>query len=156
MHIRNCFAFLAALAALPSHAADKLTVPQLIEMAHKNSRDFAGALRALLGDDKIAKGTAFAGEGADFIWAVETDSRPAMFVDDRAAGSMQRVGETNLWFYIGELKTGTAHSFYYTANGARIGGSHDVPAYGPDSYPKPGAPEGKLWEKIVHTSKIYE
>src|SRR5579863_5573816 len=156
MHIRNCFAILATLAALPSFAADKLTVPQLIEMAHKNSPDFAGALRASLGEEKIAKGTAFAGEGADFVWAVEADSRPAMFVDDRAAGPLERVGETKLWFYIGGLNTGTAHSFFYTLNGARMGGSHDVPAYGPDSYPKPGVPEGKLSDKIVHTSKIYD
>ncbi len=48
------------------------------------------------------------------------------------------------------------HGFYYTVNGARTGGSTDVPAYGPDSYPKPGVPQGTLSDKIVHTSKIYD
>ncbi len=69
---------------------------------------------------------------------------------------MQRAGKTNLWFHTGKLRTGAAHSFFYKVNGSVIGGSHDVAAYGPDSYPKPGVPQGKLSEKIVHTSKIYE
>jgi len=37
-----------------------------------------------------------------------------------------------------------------------VGGKTDVAAYGPDSYLQPGVPEGKLSEKMVHTSKIYE
>jgi Enterochelin esterase and related enzymes len=31
-----------------------------------------------------------------------------------------------------------------------------VPAYGPDSYEKPGVPKGTISEKLVHTSKIYD
>src|SRR5690242_13042720 len=130
MSIRTSIALGAALAAFPLHAADKLTAPQLIEMARSQSRDLADALRATLGDDKIAKGTAFAGERADFIWAIESDARPELFVDDRPAGPMTRAGESHLWFSIGNLQTGTVHDFYYVINGARTGGSHDVPAYG--------------------------
>jgi len=53
------------------------------------------------------------------------------------------------------LKTGTSHNFYYMVDGHKIGGLTDVPAFGPDSYAKPGVPQGKLSEKMVHTSKIY-
>lgn len=156
MSIRTCSAFLVAIAILPSHAAVKLTAPQLIEMARTRPGDLADALRASLGEEKIAKGVAFSGEGPDFIWAIESDTRPALYVDDRAAGPMTRAGTTNLWFYTGKLETGTVHGFYYMVNGARTGGSTDIAAYGRDSYQQPGVPNGTLSEKIVHTSKIYD
>jgi len=41
-------------------------------------------------------------------------------------------------------------------DGQRVGGKSDVAAFGPDSYEHTGVPPGKLSEKIVHSSKIYE
>jgi len=152
MPTRLCFLLL--IPAL--WAADKLTAPQLIEMAHHRSPGIEDALRASLGDDKIKKGTGFAGEGADFIFAFESESQPLLYLDDHEASPMTRAGNGNLWFQIGNLQVGTVHSFYYILNGARTGGSADVAAYGPDSYPKPGVPQGTLSEQIVHTSKIYD
>ena len=69
---------------------------------------------------------------------------------------MQRIAGSNLWFQVARLATGTSHRFHYMAGGARMGGLNDIPAYTPDSYGKPGVPQGKLSEKMVHTSKIYE
>jgi enterochelin esterase family protein len=69
---------------------------------------------------------------------------------------MNRVRKTNLWFHTATLRPGTVHGFYYIVNGENTGGSTDVAAYGPDSYPKPGVPQGTLSDKIVHTSKIYD
>jgi enterochelin esterase-like enzyme len=140
----------------PAYAADPLPAPRLIELARKKPHDFADAARASLGDEKIKKGTAFAGEGPDFIWAFESDARPTLYVDGRAAGLMTRAGKSNLWYSIGKLQTGAVHGFYYEVNSARTGGSTDVPAYGPDSYLKPGVPQGTLSDKVVHTSKIYD
>ncbi|HKW99656.1 MAG TPA: alpha/beta hydrolase-fold protein [Bryobacteraceae bacterium] len=155
MLIRTSIALVVAVAAIPLHAAEKLTATELIALAHKKSRELPDALRSTLGQDKISKGTAFAGEGPDFIWAIESDRRPDIYLDGRAAGPMTRAGKSNLWFYPGKLGTGTAHGFYYMIQGTRTGGSTDVPAYGPDSYPKKGVAEGVLSDKIVHTSKIY-
>ncbi len=137
-------------------AADKPTIAQLFELARHLSQDLDPALRAALGDDKIKKGTAFAGEGSDFIFAIESDSRPELYVDDRSGAPMARTTPTGLWFQTITLRTGTAHSFYYIVNGEHVGGSTDVPAYGPDSYPQPGVPQGTLSDKIVHTSKIFD
>jgi enterochelin esterase family protein len=145
-----------AFTTLAAQAADKLTTPQLIELARQKSHTLADALGASLGEEKLKKGTAFAGEGSDFIWAVESEARPEIYIDDRAGGPMTRAGKSNLWYHTGTLQPGTVHGFYYLVNGARTGGSTDVPAYGPDSYPKPGVPQGTLSEKIVHTSKIYD
>src|SRR5579862_833402 len=130
----SAYAFLAAATAF---AADRLTTPQLIEMAHHPSAGFEEALRTTLGDDKIKKGTAFAGEGAEFLFAVEAATRPELFVDDQTGAGMQRIGQTSLWFQTATLRPGTVHGFHYEVNGVRTGGSTDVAAYGPDSYPRP-------------------
>jgi enterochelin esterase-like enzyme len=68
---------------------------------------------------------------------------------------MKRAGAKGPWTYSGKLKIGTSHSFYYMVDGQRVGGQTDVPAYGPDSATHPGVPQGRLSEKMVHTSKIY-
>jgi len=146
----------ALLAVAVTFAADRPSVPQLIEMARHRSAGLEEPLRAALGDEKIKKGTAFAGEGGDFIFALEAGAQPTLFVDDQAGAAMDRAGNTNLWFQTATLRTGTVHGFYYAVNGARTGGSTDVAAYGPDSYPKPGVLQGTLSDKIVHTSKIYD
>jgi enterochelin esterase family protein len=148
---RLCFALWIPLAAF---AADAPTTPQLLEMARHHPQGLDEALRTTLGDDKIKKGTAFAGEGPDFIFAFESETQPALFVDDQPARPMTRAA--NLWFQTATLRPGTVHGFYYMVNGVRTGGSTDVAAYGPDSYPKPGVPQGILSDKIVHTSKIYD
>jgi len=98
-----------------------------------------------------------AGEGPSFLWAVETDTAPALYIDDQPApGKMRRLNGTRTWWYLGPLRTGASHRFHYMAAGGRFGGGNDIPAYTPDSYQKPGVPEGKLSERILHTSRIYE
>ena len=150
------FVVFAAFACSLS-AAEKLSVPQLLELSRKpDNAAFAESLRATLGDAAIRKGTAVAGQGADFIWAVESDQKPEIFIDDQPAVNMQRAGKSSLWFHTGKLRTGAAHGFFYKVNGTTMGGSHDVAAYGPESYSMPGVPQGKLSEKMVHTGKIYE
>ncbi|MGH9664805.1 MAG: alpha/beta hydrolase, partial [Bryobacteraceae bacterium] len=58
--------------------------------------------------------------------------------------------------YTTQLATGTSHAFVYSIGGAKVGGRTDIPAYLPDSYQQPGVPEGKLSDKLIHTSKIYD
>ena len=104
--------------------------------------------------DDIKKGVAVLGEAGDFLWAFESAKQPVLFVDGQQMGPMKRAG-AGPWTFSGKLKTGTSHSFYYMVDGQKVGGLTDVPAFGPDSYAKPGVPQGKLSEKMVHTSKIY-
>ncbi len=139
-------------------AAQKVPVPRLLEMARSepNSTRFREALVATLGEAEIQKGAAVAGEGPDFIWAYLSGKHPSLFVDDLPLGTMRLITGTKIWFHAGRLGTGTSHRFHYVVDGARAGGRNDVAAYGPDSYPKPGVGQGKITEKMVHTSKIYE
>ncbi|MGH9722081.1 MAG: alpha/beta hydrolase [Bryobacteraceae bacterium] len=76
-------------------------------------------------------------------------------IDDQAGGRMNRVEATNLWYQQASVKTGATHNFHYMRGGERFGGRMDVAAFGPYSYPKSGVPQGRLSEKMGHTSKIY-
>jgi enterochelin esterase-like enzyme len=155
MNMRTCSALLIFAAAMTASAAEKLSLPELIRLSRSKSAQFREALVASLGDAQIRKGAAVLGEGPDFIWAVESEKTPILYVDRGEAGPMTRL-EGNLWYHTGQLPTGTSHAFYYMIAGERFGGSFDVPAFGPDSYEHPGVPRGKLSDKMVHTSKIYD
>ncbi len=109
-----------------------------------------------MSEGDIKKGTAVVSEGPNFLWAVEADKQPILFVDDQRTGALKRASKSSVWIYSGKLQTGTSHSFYYLIDGKRFGGSTDIHAYGPLSYLQPGVPKGKLSEKMVHTSRLYE
>ncbi|MBX5494971.1 MAG: esterase [Bryobacteraceae bacterium] len=147
--------FLAAVSAL---AADAPPVRALLEMARNkpHTAEFRNAASAAMGEDNIKKGVAVIGELADFLWVVEAEKQPTLYVDDEPRGVLRRSKGSNLWFTTGKLKQGTSHKFHYVIDGKLFGGRNDVPAYLPESYQQPGVPEGKLSEKLVHTSKIYE
>lgn len=138
-------------------AAEKLNATQLIELAKANGPGLGEAITSSLDAKALKEGKAWAGRGADFFFATEADAEPQLFTDDAAGPKMKSVTGTKLWFAAARIETvGKVHSFYYLADGKRFGGSMDVPAFTADSYPQSGVPTGKLSEKIVHTSKIYD
>ena len=133
--------------------AEKVPVDKLIEMAKARSADLEQALKDALGADAIQKGTAVDGVGKDFVWAVAAASQPQLKIDYAEPVAAWKAG--SLWVYQGEVKTGMAHRFNWIVDGKPFGGKNDVAAYGPDSYPHPGVPEGKLTGPIVLESRIY-
>lgn len=132
--------FLLLLAAWMS-PVQEITLPQLIET---------------LGEANIQKGTAVKGRGENFLWAIESATRPELLIDDAPGPAMIQIEGTSVWYATGKLATDTSHGFVYKVDGKPFGGRKDVPAYGEESYLKPGVPTGQLSEKLVHTSKIYE
>ena len=160
--LRKCLVAigLSAWAALhPSlgHAMERTAMDQLLAMAKSRSDtpEFREALVKRLGDAPIKSGEAFDSNGPDFIWAVEATAQPTLVVDDQPVGAMRRISGSNLWFHTGQLRVGTSHRFHYLIDGKKFGGSFDMPAYGPLSYTRPGVPQGRISEKLVHTSKLY-
>lgn len=133
--------------------AEKVPVDKLIEMARSHSPGLEQALKDTLGADAIQKGTAVDGVGKDFVWAVAASSAPLLKVDYTEPVAAWKAG--SLWVYQGEMKTGMAHRFLWIVAGKTFGGKQNVPAYGSDSYPHPGIPEGKLTGPIEMESKIY-
>jgi hypothetical protein len=100
----------------------------------------SGARYLPTSSEDIKKGVAVLGEAGDFLWAFESAKQPLLFVDGQQMGPMKRTG-AGPWTFSGKLKTGTSHFFYYMVDGQKVGGLTDVPAFGPDSYAKPGVPQ---------------
>jgi enterochelin esterase-like enzyme len=155
---RGLIAVLTAL-LMPTAAValERRAMDELLVMARTTpaSPEFRAALIKHLGDAQLKTGEAYNSNGPDFIWAVESASQPTIVIDDQPSGAMQRVPGSNLWFHVGQLRVGTGHRFHYLIDGKRFGGSVDVPAYTPDSYARPGVPQGRLSDKLIHTSKLY-
>jgi enterochelin esterase family protein len=132
------------------------TTAELLELARTRSAKLKEALPAALGADNLTKGTAVAAAGPDFLFAVESASEPSLHVNDGAGVKMSPVAGSGLWVAAAKLATGRTHNFHYMVGGKVFGGRNDVAAFGPQSFPRPGVPQGTLHGKFVHTSKIYE
>jgi enterochelin esterase-like enzyme len=135
--------------------AQKPAVEDLSKLAKSPGPEFQAALIAAFGDEALGKGTAVLGNGPNFIWAVRSSTPPQLIVDDELAGVLTRIPGTDMWFRTAQLRTSTTHNFHYIVGGKAFGGKNDVIAYGPYAYERAGVPQGKLSEKLIHTSKIY-
>jgi enterochelin esterase family protein len=141
--------------------AQKMPAPQLAgqlaALAQSSSPALPAAIVSTFKAEDLKSGTAWTGRGSDFFFAVESPSRPILFIDDSPGPEMRQTGGGNLWYAAVQIpQLGRLHSFHYLINGAKFGGRLDVPAFGPLSYLQPGVPSGKLSDKAIHTSKIYD
>jgi enterochelin esterase-like enzyme len=127
------------------------SVPDLVKQARGNPTEF----RKSLGDEALKKGTAWVGNGPDFLFAVEAEKTPALFINDEPGPRMAKGREASIWYATSKLATGRTHNFHYEVDGKRFGGMNDVPAFGPYSYARPEVPEGKLDGKHIHESRLY-
>ncbi|QNI31830.1 esterase [Alloacidobacterium dinghuense] len=138
-------------------AADKLSAPQLIDLAKSDSPQLRGAIQASFEAKNLQDGTAWAGHGPDFFFAVQASSEPSLVIDADSSSPMKHLAGSDLWYATAHVEpVARLHSFHYIVNGAPFGGRLDLPAFGPLSYVQPGVPSGTLSPKIVHTSKIYD
>ncbi len=138
-------------------AAEKQSAQQLIDLAKANSPSLQKAITGTFDAKDLKEGTAWVGHGPDFFFAIETTTTPSLVIDEKPGVPMQQVTGSEIWYAPAHIdQVARLHSFYYTINGTRFGGRPDLPAYGPLSYLQPGVPSGKLSEKIIHTSKIYD
>jgi enterochelin esterase-like enzyme len=133
------------------------TVSQLINLANSASLDLRSAIAGTFESKRLTEGTAWLGHGPDFFFATEAASKPELLIDGAAGPEMRSVSGANLWYAIVRIESvGKLHSFHYLVNRSKFGGSFDLPAFGPESYLKPGVPSGTLSPKIIQTSKIYD
>jgi len=137
--------------------AEKKSALQLIEIARSNSADLRSAVEATFDAKELKEGTAWAGHGSDFFFAMEAASEPTLVIDDSSLPPMRHLVGSDLWYASARIEdTGQLYSFHYLVKGESFGGRLDLPAFGPLSYQQPGVPSGTLSEKIVHSSKIYD
>jgi len=141
----------------PAIVAEKMTAPQLIDLAKSNSANLREAITATFDARDLKEGTAWTGHGPDFFFATQAPSQPSLVIDEAPGPAMQHLAGSDLWYAAARIEpVGRLHSFHYMINGATFGGKLDLPAFGPLSYLQPGVPSGTLSEKIEHTSKIYD
>ena len=150
-------AFLFLILVVSAMCAEKMTAPRLIEAAKSHRAGLAEDVAASFDAKQLKSGAAWLSEGPDFFFAVESASAPALFIDDSPGPAMQKAEASGLWYAVARIDgLGKVHSFHYVVDGARFGGSRDVPAYGPLLYRKAGVPSGTLSEKITHSSRVYD
>src|SRR5579863_4004387 len=157
--LRLPFLFLAVcgLFASPLLTAEKLSATQLIELAKTGSSELGTGVKDTFRSGDLQAGTAWAGQGSQFFFALESEDRPLLVIDDFRPKPMQRFPSSLLWYAVADVEpVGRLHQFHYLVNGATRGGSLDLPAFGPESYLLPHTPTGTLSDKIVHTSKVYD
>jgi enterochelin esterase-like enzyme len=147
---------LSLLICLSALAAEKRSVEELTRLANSQDSRLSEAIAATFDEKDLKDGTAWIGHGSSFFFALETDSQPSLVIDD-APGSQMLRSRANLWYAPAHIEpVDSLHSFHYVIKGVNFGGRLDLPAYGPLSYLQPGVPSGKLSEKMIHTSKIYD
>ena len=123
-------------------AAQQVSTQELLRMARTRAVGLERAVRDTLGADNIQKGTAAAGEMGDFVFAVAAEKGPSLQINYEAPIAAFKAG--SLWVVQTRLNTGTAYKYTWIADGKPIGGSNNLAAFGPDSYSRPGVPQGKL------------
>ncbi len=136
---------------------------ELAQLAKKSpqSAAFREKLMALTKEPERKAGRGWAGYMGDYVFAVDTALTPSFFFDEAPGGKPVRLKGSDTWIVTAKGATGRSHNYYFVVDGkpllaAPLHLPNDVPGYGPLSYEKPGVPQGKLSEKIVHTSAIYD
>ena len=138
-------------------AAEKANASQLAAMAKAADPKLRETITATFEGKDLKEGTAWAGRGADFFFAVESAAKPELVIDEAAGAVMQQIAGSDLWYAAARIEQlGKLHAFHYLINGGKFGGKLDVPAFTPWSYQQPGVPSGTLSTKISHVSKIYD
>jgi enterochelin esterase-like enzyme len=149
------FFFLVLVAS--SFAADKSTAPQLIELAKANSPALHDAIAATFEAKDLKEGTAWAGHGPEFFFAIDSASQPSLLIDGAPGPQLRKLVGSSFWYAPARIdRVGRLHSFHYLIDGKKFGGRLDLPAFGPLSYLQPGVPSGTLSPELTHTSKIYD
>jgi enterochelin esterase family protein len=144
---------LVMLAAGAFAPQQKISTQDLLQLARTRSAGLEQALRDTFPATNIERGTAAVGELGEFVWAVAAEKGPSLQINSEPPIAAFKAG--SLWVVQARLTTGSAYKYTWLVDGKPIGGANNRPAFGPDSYPRPGVPEGKLTGPIEIPSTLY-
>lgn len=126
---------------------------ELIDLARRgpDAPGLAGTITKTLGP---RGGTAVWGQ--DYLFVTAADAPARISLNHAAPAAMRRIPNTDLWMHFVKMRTGVTHAFQYYIEGKPPLPRGDVTGYNPDSYPKAGVPKGKLSDKFVVNSTVYD
>jgi enterochelin esterase family protein len=151
----QCFTLLLLVG--PVFAVQKMSAPELIDLAKSGGNGLGDAITASFDPKDLKDGTAWAGHGSDFFFAIETSTQPMLVIDETPGPAMRQLNGLDLWYAVARIEeVGRLHAFHYLLKSTPFGGKLDLPAFGLISYPQPGVPSGALSAKMMHVSKIYD
>src|SRR5258708_10159440 len=146
--IRSAIFAVAAIAACAQHGAladEKSTATQLVELAKTPGPGLRDAIAATFDAKDLKEGTAWAGHGPDFFFALESTAKPQLLIDATPGPQVQQLAGSSLWYAAARIEQlGKLHSFHYLIDGKQFGGTLDVPAFRPLSYLQPTVPSSTL------------
>src|ERR1700681_3058867 len=90
-------ALLLVCIAVCAIAADRISAPQLIDLARSNSPGLRDAITSSFDAKDLKEGTAWAGRGLDFFFVTQSPSQPSLIIDDAAGPQMQHLAGSDLW-----------------------------------------------------------
>jgi enterochelin esterase family protein len=109
-----------------------MSAPQLIELAKTNAAGLREAIPATFDAKDLNEGTAWAGHGPEFFFAIQTTSQPSLIIDGAPGPAMQHLAGSDFWYAPAHIEpVSRLHAFHYLINGASFGGRFDLPAFGP-------------------------
>lgn len=147
--------FLGLTCAAFTLFAQKPEPTALLKLSAKpQSPEFHKALEAYFTPQQLEKGEAFVTWGPDALFAAKLDKPATISIDGGAPQATKKAGAYAI--ATAKLAPYTSHTYAFLVDGKHFGGRLDVPVFGPEAYPVAGVAEGKLSEKIVHTSKVYD
>jgi enterochelin esterase-like enzyme len=141
-------------------AGQSLPFTEWKQLASRGGKGFEDAAAKAFRAEDIVRGSTVVAEGENFLllWKETTKvAAPLRYrLNEDAPLAMRKVSGTPWWWATQKVAVRRTHNVQYMAGDKAMGGRMDVIAYGPDAYEKPGVPKGKLSEKRVHVSRIYD
>jgi enterochelin esterase family protein len=134
-------------------------VDEMIQSARLGAPGFNGQLEREIPALRNPRGSGYVIAGQDYLFAVNApgETAPLLVLNEGTPLAMSRVaGSTGNWYRLEKMRTGVTYSYQILVDGKPTAPRTDIAGYNPDSYPKAGVPQGKLSEKFVVTSKIYD
>ena len=107
--LAGCFILLSG-SALRAGDAENRQLYALIK-ANGPVTTQAEAIRKHFSSKQLADGSAVAAYGGDFVWAVQTEQKPLISIDDSKPSEMRSLPDS-LWVHAAHLTAGRSHAHH--------------------------------------------
>ena len=183
-HVHRILLLSMLLCALPLLSQEiRRSVADLTSLSVNDPAALESAIRSTFSAQALHEGTAHEEQGKQLFFSLETDGTPILVIGEWHELQMQRISGTNVWFSAFTIPEVGLHSFFYRIRGTNgaitsprpkafapagglegmgqlgddtFGGSLDLAVFGPEAYSQSGVPQGKLSDRRMIASKLYD